>query len=258
MKKAVFFDIDGTLWDRQMHVPESTVNAIRRLRENGSYAFICSGRTRSNISTKELMEAVGFDGIIAGCGTHIEYQGKTVFEKRLTKEGVNRFLSVSARMGLPVVLEGPSCLYADIEEFRDDPFILRLKELLGETFLSLMEFEHVNKFTVNWKNGSKEEILREFSGEYELMFHGDTYIEGVPKGFSKASGIKWLCDYLQIDRKDTYAFGDSVNDLEMLRYVQNGIAMGNATEEAKKAADYVTATVNEDGIYRGLKHFSLI
>ena len=81
MKKAVFFDIDGTLWDRQMHVPESTVNAIRRLRENGSYAFICSGRTRSNISTKELMEAVGFDGIIAGCGTHIEYQGKTVFEK---------------------------------------------------------------------------------------------------------------------------------------------------------------------------------
>lgn len=66
MKKAVFFDIDGTLWNYQMQIPESTVLAIRKLRENGHYAFICSGRSRSNIQSPKLL-GIGFDGVVASC-----------------------------------------------------------------------------------------------------------------------------------------------------------------------------------------------
>ncbi len=76
MKKAVFFDIDGTLWDVHMHVPESTTKAIHELRANGYYAFLCSGRSRSNIKSPKLL-ALGFDGIVAACGTHIEFEGKS-------------------------------------------------------------------------------------------------------------------------------------------------------------------------------------
>ena len=77
MKKAVFFDIDGTLWNEHMQVPESTTKAIRELRNAGNYAFLCSGRSRSNIRSEKIL-GIGFDGIVAACGTHIEYEGKKV------------------------------------------------------------------------------------------------------------------------------------------------------------------------------------
>ena len=64
MKKAVFFDIDGTLWDFKMNIPESTKEALKELRKNGHYAFLCSGRSRSNIKSPKLL-ALGFDGIVA-------------------------------------------------------------------------------------------------------------------------------------------------------------------------------------------------
>lgn len=59
-------------------------------------------------------------------------------------------------------------------------------------------------------------------------------------------------------KKISYAFGDSINDVEMLKHVQHGIAMGNGTKAAKEAADYITAPLHEDGIYKGLEHFGLI
>lgn len=258
MKNAVFFDIDGTLWDEKMQIPDSTVTAVRKLRENGNDAFLCSGRTRVNIATRELMEDIGFDGIIAGCGTFIEYHGEVVFEKIIPKEAVERLLSFLAQQNIPVVLEGHGCLYADMEDFRDDPYILHLKQQLGDLFLPLKQHEFINKFTANWRKGTKDEMISELGAEYELLFHEGQYVEGMPKGISKATGIQWICDYLGIAHENTYAFGDSVNDLEMLTYVQTGIAMGNATDCAKQAADYVTKGLHEDGIYLGLKHFSLI
>lgn len=258
MKHAVFFDIDGTLLDEQMQVPKSTVTAIRRLRENGDFAFLCSGRTRVNIYARELLEDIGFDGIIAGCGTHIEFHGDVVFEKTIPQEDIGRLLALLGEWNVPVVLEGRNYLFADLEDFRDDPYILNLKQELGERFCPLAQYDAINKFTANWRKGTKEQMIRELSGEYELLFHEGQYVEGMPKGISKATGIQWVCDYLKIPHENTYAFGDSVNDLEMLRYVGTGIAMGNATDDAKKAADYVTAPLHEDGIYAGLRHFLLI
>lgn len=257
MKHAVFFDIDGTLLDEELKAPESAVTAVRRLRENGDYAFLCSGRTKVNIYAKQLKE-IGFDGIIAGCGAHIEYHGDTVYEKTISEEDTKELLLFFSERRIPVVLEGRSRLFADIADFMDDPYILKLKDDLGELFCPLAEFETIHKFTAGWNEHTREQMTRNLSGKYELLFHEARYVEGMPKGISKATGIRWICDYLGIAHENTFAFGDSVNDLEMLRYVKTGIAMGNATDVAKEAADYVTSSLHEDGIYRGLKHFSLI
>ena len=94
--------------------------------------------------------------------------------------------------------------------------------------------------------------------DYEILINDATVAEFVPKGFSKASGIQNACELFSIAREDTYAFGDSVNDLDMLRYVAHGVAMGNGTKEAKVAADYVTTELKDDGIYQGLLHYGLI
>lgn len=78
------------------------------------------------------------------------------------------------------------------------------------------------------------------------------------RGYSKATGIAQMCRLAGVRREDTYAFGDSANDLEMLSFVAHGIAMGNGTKEAKEAAEYVTTDIEEDGIYNGLLHYGLI
>ena len=86
----------------------------------------------------------------------------------------------------------------------------------------------------------------------------DSLKELVPKGYNKATGMQVICADLGVDKNDTYAFGDSGNDMDMLSYAGVGIAMGNAAREVREKADYITAGIREHGIYLGLKEFGLI
>lgn len=261
MKKAVFFDIDGTLWDQHMQVPSSTIAAIHKLRDNGHYAFIATGRSRATIGSKALLEDIGFDGIVGGCGTYIEYQSSVIYDEALSQEALAWLLQILDQCHMPTILEGKRYLYADMWQFNDDPYVVYLKNILGEGFLSLEEYAgnyEASKLSADCSKGDIEKLKQEVSEKYDLIFHGKRVVEIVPKGFSKASGIQRICEYLKIDRQDTYAFGDSPNDLDMLRYVHCGIAMGNATEDAKQAADYITSDIRQDGIQKGLQHFALI
>lgn len=261
MKKAVFFDIDGTLWDNQMQMPNSAVSAVRQLRKNGIYAFICSGRSRAAIQAKELLSGIGFDGILASCGAHIEYQGELIYERLLTAEELEEIFHIADVYHVPIVVEGKNCLYADMEDFSDNVYICNLKKSLGEGFLPLAAEpgRHIaNKVTGYFKQGDFEKMKSELTVHYDMIVHTPNVFELVPKGFSKASGIKRICEHLNIPHENTYAFGDGPNDLEMLSYVKYGIAMGNGAKAAKDAADFITKDIWDDGIMEGLKHFSLI
>lgn len=260
MKNAVFFDIDGTLWDSHMRIPKTTVSSIRKLRDNGNFAFICSGRSRAAICTPELLD-IGFDGVVASCGTHVEYQGRMVFEQYMSQDEIKKILSAVRRNKMRAILEGIEYMYVSSREFAGDPFVGYLKDLMGERFLELEEdafFSRINKISADTTNGDTEGFIHMLSSEYELIFHEERVVEIVPKGFSKAVGIQKVCEFLGISRENTYAFGDSANDLEMLSYVYHGTAMGNGTKDVKEKADYVTDCVEKDGIQKALLHFGLI
>ena len=102
--KAIFFDIDGTLWDEKFQIPESTKKAFEMLKNNGHLTFICSGRTLSYIQDERLL-ALGFDGIVAGCGTYVEKAGEVLFYKRIEEEVLERTLKILKPYHYPVVLE---------------------------------------------------------------------------------------------------------------------------------------------------------
>lgn len=259
MKKAVFFDIDGTLWNEHMQIPKSAIEAVRTLREKGSYAFLCSGRSRANICNKELLE-IGFDGVVAACGTHIEFHGKKVFEYLLSKKQVEHVLSVLKKHRMLAVLEGPQYVYVDEKDFSEDPYVIYLRKELGENQKSITgntEFE-INKLSIDLKGNRMSRLVEELGEDFDAIAHNEWLVEIVPNGFSKATGIKKVCELLGVAREDTYAFGDSANDLDMLRFVAHGIAMGNAGNEVRQAAEYVTTKVMEDGIKNGLLHYGLI
>ena len=260
-KSIVFFDIDGTLWDYKGDIPLSTVKAVRQLRSNGHFAFLCSGRSRVTIRAKELLD-IGFDGIVAGCGTYVEYGGDVIFEYRIPWELLSRTMEITRECHLAAMFEGSRKLYVDVEAFRGDAYVSEFQRTLGKDFQgmeNIAEDSIVNKMCVDYRYGSKEEMIARLGKYYEVICHTfGPVAEILPKGFSKTAGIKRICSYLGMEQKNTYAFGDSANDIDMLRYVQYGVAMGNASEDVKQAADYVTASMYEDGIQKGLKHFGLI
>ena len=262
MSKYVFFDIDGTLWDEKMIVPESTKLAIKKLQENGHKAFVCTGRAMGNVNDPQFHE-IGFDGFIAACGNHIEMDGKILYERNMSYEDVKSIYDISRQHNLPIIYEGAKFQWLDREGFDGDTYIDYIVQNLKDSAVFLDDCElreiEANKFSalVNEKTNYPE-VENALSHCFDFMDHGDGIIEAVPKGTSKATGIAWLCEHLNIALEDTYALGDSINDLEMLSFVGHSIAMGNASATAKEAAEYVTTHIHEDGVYHALKHYGLI
>ena len=259
MKKAVFFDIDGTLCDREMKISDSTKEAIRLLKKNGTYVFLCTGRTLSYIVNEELL-SLEFDGLVAGCGTWVSFGEEELVYEMIEPGLMKHLLEVLEEYGLPVILEGKYDQYLEEEEFLDDPILPLLKRDTANGVVSIHEHDmkwEASKCSAVIKDRDYVKALEEISPWFEFLFHGDEFVEIVPRGFSKATGIQAVCQRLGILHENTYAFGDSTNDLEMLKYVAHGIAMGNGMEEAKEVADYVTDDIHQDGIYNACKHFAL-
>lgn len=259
-KKICFFDIDGTLWDAKGTIPVSTISAIRQLHKNGHLAFINTGRTRAFVHSEDLL-GIGFDGIVAGCGTQIEYNGEFIFYKKIEDELAIKTVETVKKYGLKPILEGKDYLYFDNEDFGDDPYGKFIKSDMGDNLLSIKnnwgkwEF---SKLSCATKSDHTQECFDELSPYYHFLVHNPEVAEFVPLGFTKGTGIQKICELFDTDIADTYAFGDSVNDIDMLKIAGTSIVMGNGTDVAKKEADFITTDILEDGIFNACKHFELI
>ncbi len=275
-KKVVFFDIDGTMWDWDGIIPDSTMEAVRKLKANGHIPIICTGRSKGHIRDEKLL-SLEFEGMIAACGSHVEYNGEILYEDYLDKELVKRIVEVSKECNAPIVLEGKKKHWISVKGFDKDPFVDRMIEAMGEDAILTDEYSddmEVNKFAGDIiRTTDYPRLKSELEKDLFIIEHGNCQgfeeedadenailgvFEGIKYGTSKAMGIRMICEKLGIDISDTFGIGDSNNDIEMIQYVGTGIAMGNATEGLKKEADYVTSDIHDDGVYKALEHFGLI
>ncbi|RDU22566.1 Cof-type HAD-IIB family hydrolase [Anaerosacchariphilus polymeriproducens] len=259
--KAVFLDIDGTIYSHDIGVPDSTKIAIEKLLENGHIPLICTGRTRISIP-QQILE-LGFEGLIAGCGTYVEYKNEVLKNKKVEEQELANLKLLCGKHKIFVIIEGEDCLYYN-PKVTNKRYMKMLEDWKVATGAQICDLEHgirnINKITVS------AEIMDEafaFVKEVDHIFypiHQKIYstVELVPIGCNKATGIQQMIKHLGIKREDTYAFGDSNNDMEMLEYVNYGIAMGNSSKEVLEKTKYKTTSIHEDGIYRGLKEFGLI
>lgn len=278
-KKIVFFDIDGTIWDFSGMIPNSARTAIKQLKENGHIPVICTGRAKGHVRDEKLLN-LGFDGMIAACGAHVEFKEKILYESFLPDEIVREIVELSEAYRVPIVLEGTVKHWISPWGFEHDDFVDRMYEIMGEDAINIDGYNpdmKANKFSGDIIDASDyTSFRREIEKNLEIIDHILTsdqkkgqdkfadanrvigVFEGVTRGITKATGMKCLCDYLNVDIKDTIAIGDSNNDIEMINAAGIGIAMGSGSDKIKENADYITDDLWDDGLRNALEHFGLI
>jgi hypothetical protein len=252
MKKALFFDIDGTLLDIGSgieKIPNGVIKQIRRLQDKGYYLFVASGRPKAFIS-ETLLDA-GFDGYILCNGAHVEFKGKMILKKPLQFDKIKNLIHIFEQNDSEYILECDDYCYLD-SKYKDlDAFYKTAVINEDKISYSFNKEENILK-TLKLEvliNKNREEILKLVKEDFSYDDHGTNGIlEIFSKDISKANGISKVLEYLNIDRENSYAFGDGLNDIEMIEYVGCGIAMGNAVDKLKEKADLVCGRIEDNGL----------
>lgn len=262
-RKAIFFDIDGTLYYPTVGIPASAKEGIAKLKENGHLVFICTGRTKAMLFNE--LNDMEFDGIIAGAGTYVEYNGKELYRYDMDEMEAMDIANELREMGFAPVPEGHDIFYMEPESRWTKEYKMVYNHFynnVGGEIRKMPEdgsgIKAAKMSAVVSERSDIEAAKKKYEEKYLVVLHGKVILELIPKGFSKAEGIKMLLEHTGIDKKDTYGFGDSMNDYEMLDYVEYGIAMGNSDKRLMEVADYVTDTIENDGIYKALEKYQLI
>ncbi len=259
-RHILFFDIDGTLIDEETDVvPESAKAALKSARAQGHFLFLCSGRCRAIIPEDVL--ALGFHGMVGGCGTYIEVEGKEVFHRTIPAGLQKELIEDLRRYHIDGVLEGRDC-----SSFRRDYWMPQVKRIFGEngSFTARTQCFWEEDFSFDkmalWfdESSNMAEFRKKHETNFDFIERDPAFYEVVPKGVSKATGIDFVCDYLGMDKAKSISFGDSANDVPMLQCTAKSVAMGGGNPILFNLVDYVTDPVMQDGIANALKYFNLI
>lgn len=262
MKSVIFFDIDGTIVteDSRCIIPESTRTAIAKTREKGNLTFINTGRTAFNIS--EEVKSLGFDGILCGCGTYIEYDGKIILHHTPDKSLCRETALLMRECRVTPVYEHSDGYFFDDKAVHNSglDYFMNVFVENGTDLSRKADDENFifDKFVV-WENpeSDMERFRREVGRNFSIIDRGNGFYENVPLGYTKATAIRVILEKLNISPENAYAIGDSMNDLPMLEAVPNSIAMGGA-EKLYPFVSHVTTAIENNGIYNALAHFGLI
>lgn len=261
MTKALFFDIDGTLVSFDTHrISSSTIEALETARAKGLKIFIATGRPKAIINNlSELQNRNLIDGYITMNGAYCFVGEEVIYKSTIPPKEVKAMAAFCEKKGVP-------CIF--VEEHHIS--VCQPNEMVKQIFY---DFLHVNIIpSVSFEEATSKEIIQMTpfiteEEEKEVLPSIPTcevgrwypsFADVTAKGDTKQKGIDEIIRYFDIKLEETMAFGDGGNDITMLRHAAIGVAMGQAKEEVKAAADYVTTSVDEDGISRAMKHFGII
>ncbi|REK65731.1 MULTISPECIES: Cof-type HAD-IIB family hydrolase [Cohnella] len=254
--KIVFFDIDGTLVDEEKQIPGDAAKAIRELQEKGIVTAIATGR--APYFFQPIAAEVGIASYISLNGAYVVHDGAPIYKHTIPRTALETLVGLAATHGHPLVFQGSEGYFANADAH---PHVIEsissLKVELPGFNPSFWETDEIFQAFLHCEE-HEEHLYGELLNELRLVRWHQKAMDVLPNGGSKARGIEQLLKHLGIAPEEAVAFGDGLNDKEMLSFVGLGIAMGNAHEQLKPYADYVTARVDEGGIVSGLRYAGLI
>lgn len=257
MISAIFFDIDGTLVSFRTHtVSPAVLDALHRLRAKGIKLFLSTGRHKSMIGGVRAL--FSFDGCITVNGQYC-FCGDTVLRRvPLDRTDVEHIVSVTTGGCFPCIFLEEEDSYINQLGPRAELFPQQLSIPLPRLDDPRRALEGDLFQLVAFLRQEEQHLLTDHTRHLNPMRWHPDFIDVIAAGGGKDKGMDAILDHLHIPLEETTAFGDGENDLSMLVHAGIGVAMGSASDAVKAQADYVTGTVDEDGILTALEHFGLL
>lgn len=266
--KVIFLDIDGTLVDYNTKLPESAIKAVKEAIKKGNKIYLTTGRSKAEVY--DYLWDLGINGMIGGNGMYIEDDGVVLQDLVMDYEEEKEAVEWMLHKGIEFYVESKNGLFASKN------FCERAANLISDGDESKVKaiFPHmiydgqlirddVAKISFLIEGKVLEEAKERFQDKLKVSSWSATgkkqeFGEFAIKGIEKVKAVNTLLSYLHTDIEHTFAFGDAVPDIQMIKYCNVGVAMGNAADEVKEASDFVTTDVTEDGLYKAFKEYELI
>ena len=254
MPKAIFLDIDGTLLSfATRQVPKSAFDAMYKAKEKGVKLFIATGRHKKELGTDTHFHNFPFDGYVTQNGAYCYTNEVIIHTCPLQKRTVESVIDL-------IKAEPIICVFCEENEMFLNDVNGHVLELLGKFKLPIPPVRDVARALasdiyqiVPIISKEHEHILYTLPGAKITKWHDGGY-DIVNEQVNKWTGIEKMISYHGILTEETAAIGDAVNDIEMLQNAGFSIAMGNASDDVKESAQYVTSHVDEDGIANAFEY----
>jgi len=270
--RMLAMDMDGTLLTNDKKISTKTKDALKRAADMGVKLVVCTGRIFA--SARTYGEILGVDTpIIASNGAYIREKDRdeVIYIKPLGEENARKIVEISRgsqsfHLFTCDTVFTEKLVYSALnysrwnEELPEDRQV-KISIIKADQWDEVIEKYKDTILKAIFYNECAEDLAalrKELSRlDVEIASAASSSFEVMHKGVSKGNAVKTLGEYLKIPREEIICIGDNENDISMIKYAGLGIAMGNATEEAKKAADFVTLSNEEDGVAYAIEKFIL-
>lgn len=264
-KKALVLDIDGTLVNSEKRITEATKNALRQVLEAGHKVVLASGRPAYGMGPyAKALELEKYGGYllshngakVMGCAT-----GEVLFCRALPLDLLPGLHAFARKNGCGLATHSEDMA---ISAFLPDKYVELeaginwMPVKVAEDFAEYVDFDIYKCFmTAEGERAARlEQQLQALYGHRASIYRSESFfIEIVPKGTDKGESLARLMETIKVAREDVVCCGDGYNDISMIRYAGVGVAMGNARQAVKEAADYVTGSNDEDGLVQVIERF---
>ncbi len=274
-KKIIFLDIDGTLTEPGGNVPPaSAIRAIKGAQEKGNYVFLCTGRNYDMLSP---LLKYGFDGVIASSGGYIRYQEEEIYNCPIAEKQKNEAMELLKKNGIFRTIECMDGSYTD-KEFKEfleknasegsNSEMLRWRRQIEKSLHIRPMEEYAGQpaykiVMMCWSKAQLKEPMELLGGEFSFCVQEPDrfgFINGelLSREYDKGRAVIRVCRHLGISQEQTAAFGDSMNDKEMMEAAAVSICMENGSAALKELADDICPAVTDDGLYQAFKKHGLM
>ncbi len=263
IKGIVFFDLDGTLLDNNTdRVPESTLKALDALKARGYKRVISTGRDMDTHYSSKYVDIVKPDAIIHSNGSKITIGGRQLYKHVMDKKLLRRMIDFCKARDICIGTSvGNEDFYVNFAKkvHADNAY----NKYINRNFVNIEELftRDIEVCAMSFAGNVETEgrlLEQHFDNITLLPFNTGEGADIIEQGYTKADGLHKVCDYYGVPYDKTYAFGDSMNDVHIIKEAKVGVAMGNAEQAVKEAADFVTTNITDNGIYNACVRLGLI
>lgn len=258
-KKALFFDIDGTLYDSSIKgLRPKTVEMLEKLSKDDQYdLYIATGRTMNTISCLDSVKHL-FKGFVLANGQYIIIDNKVVYSNKIDYHEVNRLCDYANQNKMCLMMLSLEALYINyLDKTTIDNFRKYINAHVDFTVkCEFNENDSINQMWIFIPNEIIDEI-RPLYPKLNIIKWGSFGADIIPVGTSKGHGVEQVIKMMGYRIENTYAFGDSDNDTVMFEKVGTSICMENGTNAAKSKAKIICEDIKDEGLVKSIEKYIL-